>query len=259
MTRAGYYAWVGRARSTWAAQDRRLLARIQRIFTTHRGRYGSPRIHEELQARNVPTSRRRVARLMRTHGLHARAARIYRGNPKLHQFYGQHPNRVRGLHERRRDRVWVGDITYVPVAKRWYYLAVIMDRYSRRILAWRLARRRTAQLTRAVLEAALARRRPRPGLIVHSDRGSEYAGHVFADRVRTARARQSAAQRGPAENAHMESFFHSLKAEGIHGRRFPTLAGLRTYLRRYIYYYNHRRRHSALAYQSPVDYEARSA
>jgi len=208
------------------------------------------------RAEGVATSRRRVMRLMRLAGLRARAARIYRSNPHLHHFFSQHPNRIRRLSVRRPNRVWVGDITYIPVAGRWRFLAVVMDQYSRRILAWALARRRSTDLTRAVLDAAARRRGVGPGLIFHSDRGSEYSGSIFRDRLRQLGVRQSSALRGPGENAHMESFFHSLKAELLHGVAFETDAALRGALAGYFQYYNGRRLHSALGYRAPVDYES---
>ena len=198
-------------------------------------------------------------RLMHLAGLRARAARIYRGNPKLHQFFSQHPNRIRRLSVRRPNRVWVGDITYIPVAGRWRFLAVVVDQYSRRILAWTLARRRSTHLTRAVLNAAVRRRGADVGLIFHCDRGSEYAGSNFRDRLRQLGVRQSSALHGPGENAHMESFFHSLKAELLHGATFETDQDLRRALRRYFQYYNGRRLHSALGYRAPVDYESHAA
>ena len=212
-----------------------------------------------LRNQGMATSRRRVMRLMRLAGLRARAARIYRGNPKLHHFFSQHPNRIRRLSVRRSNRVWVGDITYIAVAGRWRFLAVVMDQYSRRILAWALARRRSTELTCAVLNAAARRRGPVTGLIFHSDRGSEYSGSAFRDRLRALGMRQSSARHGPGENAHMESFFHSLKAEVLHGSVFETDAALRRVLCRYFPYYNSTRLHSALGYRAPVDYESQAA
>lgn len=221
--------------------------------------YGSPRVVRALRAEGIAISRRRVMRLMHLAGLRARAARIYRGNPKLHQFFTQHPNRIRRLPVRRPNRVWVGDITYIPVAGRWRFLAVVMDQYSRRILAWTLARRRSTQLTRAVLNAAVRRREVGPELIFHSDRGSEYSGSIFRDRLRHLGVQQSSALHGPGENAHMESFFHSLKAELLHGATFETDEALRRSLRSYFQYYNDRRLHSALGYRTPVDHESHAA
>lgn len=259
MTRAGYYAWRQRPESAHAGQDRHLSQRIVALFGAHHGRYGSPRIYRELRREGWRVSRRRVERLMRAAGLRARVARVYRSNPALHRFYGQHPNRLPRGGARHPDQVWVGDITYLPVGGQWRFLAVVLDQCSRRVLAWTLGRRRDARLTRAVLDAAVRRRRPARGLIFHSDRGSEYAAAAFRDRLVALGLRQSAAQRGPEDNAHMESFFHSLKAEVIHGARFPTEAALRHELGRYVRYYNYRRLHSALGYRSPVDYESRAA
>jgi len=195
-------------------------------------------------------------RLMRLAGLRARAARIYHANPGVHHFFNQHPNRIRRLAVQRTNRVWVGDITYIPVAGRWRFLAVVMDQYSRRILAWTLSGRRNTQLTRAVLNAAIRRRGVGPRLIFHSDRGSEYSGSLFRDRLRQLGVQQSSARHGPGENAHMESFFHSLKAELLHGATFETDDALRRALRGYFQYYNGHRLHSSLGYRAPIDYES---
>ena len=256
MTRAGYYAWQRRPLSAHAEQDRELSEQIVAIFAAHHGRYGSPRIHRELIGAGWRVSRRRVERLMRAAGLRARVARVYRANPALHRFFGQHPNRLPAAGARRPDQVWVGDVTYLPVAGRWRFLAVVLDQCSRRVLAWTLGRRRDAHLTRQVLDAAVRRRRPPRGLVFHSDRGSEYVGATLRDRLRALGIRQSSALRGPEDNAHMESFFHSLKAELVHGVRFATETALRQSITGYVRYYNHRRIHSALAYRSPVDYES---
>lgn len=259
MTRAGYYAWVRRRPSAHTEQDRQLQRHIARLFHAHGGRYGSPRLLCALRAEGIVTSRRRVMRLMRHAGLRARAARIYHANPGVHRFFSQHPNRIRRLSVRRPNRVWVGDITYVPVAGRWRFLAVVMDQYSRRILAWTLARRRSTYLTRAVLNAAVRRRDIGTRLIFHSDRGSEYSGSIFRDRLRELGVRQSSARHGPGENAHMESFFHSLKAELLHGTTYDTDAALRQALQSYFQFYNSHRLHSALGYRAPIDYESHAA
>jgi putative transposase len=134
-----------------------------------------------------------------------------------------------------------------------------MDQYSRRILARTLARRRSTQLTCAVFNAAVRRRGAGPALIFHSDRGSEYSGSLFRDRLRHLGVLQSSALHGPGENAHMESFFHSLKAELLHGTAFETDEDLRRALRGYFQYYNVHRLHSALGYRVPVDYESHAA
>jgi putative transposase len=158
------------------------------------------------------------------------------------------------------NQIWVGDLTYVLVAGRWWYVAAILDRHSRRLLAWRLGQTRDARFTSRLIAVALRRRRPPSGLIFHSDRGSEFLGTTFHAHLSAHGALQSMTRGGaPDENAHMESFFHSLKAELLHGRVFSTAGDLRAQLARYARYYNQERLHSALGYQSPVDYERGAA
>ena len=260
VSRPGYYAWRQRPPCPRQVQDRVFLEEMRAIFEASRGTYGSPRLHRVLTARGHHLSRRRVERLMRLGGLRARIVRVYRANPGLHRFFGRYPNQVRRRQATRPNQIWVGDITYLAVAGRWWYLAVVLDQYSRRVLAWRLGNTRDSRLTRAVIEAALRRRRPAAGRIFHSDRGSEYLGAPLRHRLTTSGIRQSMTGGGaPSENAHIESFFHSLKADLVHGRQFQTVGELRQQLRRYLQYYNHQRLHSALNYRSPVDYERGAA
>lgn len=260
VTRAGFYAWRKRPASARRRQDRVLLGEMRAIFECSGGTYGSPRIYESLAVRGHRVSRRRVERLMRADGMRARVARVYRPKVGTHRWFGQHPNHVRRTHATRPNQIWVGDLTYLAVAGRWWYLAVVLDQYSRRVLAWRLGSTRDSRLTRAVVDAALRRRRPTRDLIFHSDRGSEFLGTPFRTRLAMHGVRQSMTRGGaPGENAHMESFFHSLKADVIHGRSFQAVTELRHQLRRYVQYYNHQRLHSALDYQSPVDYECGAA
>jgi transposase InsO family protein len=197
---------------------------------------------------------------MRIGGFRARIVRVYRRKAGTHRWFDQHPNRVRRSRATAPDQIWVSDVTYLAVGRRWWYLAAVLDQYSRRVLAWRLASVRNSHLTRGAVEAALRRRRPKAGLICHSDRGSEFVAAPLRQRLDEHGVRQSMTRGGaPDENAHMESFFHSLKADVIHGRRFESVADLRRVLNRDVGYYNHRRLHSALSYQSPVDYEQGAA
>jgi putative transposase len=258
VTRAGFYAWRRRGVSAHAEQDRRLSRAIVRLFTAHQQRYGSPRIHRLLRSTGWIVSRHRVARLMREAGLVAKAVRGYRAKARIHRRYAQHPNRLWTTTVNRPNQVWVGDSTYLRVAQRWRYLAVVMDQYSRRVLAWMLTSRRTARVTCAVLTRA-TRTRSAHGVIFHSDRGSEYMGTPFCAQVAQLGLLQSAAVRGPGDNSHMESFFHSLKAELTRGVAFSTEHALRTVLRRYMRYYNTTRLHSGLNYQSPIAFERHAA
>lgn len=239
-------------------QDRTLATEIARLFAQHQARYGSPRIHRLLVTAGWPVGRRRVARLMREAGLRAKAVQGYRPKAAIRRLYAQHPDRRRGLTPTRPNQVWVGDITYVRVAAGWRYVAIVMDQYSRRILAWSLTSRRTAAVTCAVLARAAHRRSGRD-VIVHSDRGSEYLGAPFRTLVTRLGFRQSASARGPGDNPHAESFFHSLKAELIRGTTFDTEQQLRIALQGYVRYYNTVRLHSSLHYVAPVAFERAAA
>lgn len=173
---------------------------------------------------------------MRGAGLRAKAVRGYRSKAGVHRFYDRQPNLVRGSSATRPNQVWVGDITHRPVAGRWWYLSVVMDQYSRRVLSWSLTPRRDATVTCAVLRAAARVRRARGvprGVIFYSDRGSEYMAAPFRACVRALGLLQSASTRGPEDNAHVESFFHSLKAELTRGVQFSSAGEMRGALRRY--------------------------
>jgi putative transposase len=258
VTRSGYYAWRRRGESARRRQDRSLLGTIRELFERSRGTYGSPRIHRALVASGLRVSRRRVERLMREAGLRARAAKLYRRIPGLHGFFTSIPNRQLDRLATAPDQVWVGDITYLKVAGAWRYLAVVMDRYSRRIIGWSLGATKDARLTLAAFNRAVFHRRPRPGVIFHSDRGVEYAAYAFRDRLAALGFVQSMNRpREITDNAHMESFFHSMKSDVVHGVRFMDDTQLVSLLRSYIPYYNGVRLHSGIGYSSPVAYEAR--
>ena len=258
VTRAGFYAWRRRGESAHAKQDRVVTHEITRLFALHHERYGSPRLYQLLRRDGWSVSRRRVARLMRASGLRAKAVRGYRAKVNVHALYSRHPNRLWTTTVTKPNQVWVGDITYLKVAATWWYLAIVMDQYSRRILAWTLTRQRTAAVTCAVLAQAV-RMRPARGVIFHSDRGSEYMGAPFCAQVAQFGFAQSASVRGPGDNAHAESFFHSLKAELTRGISFATESSLRRQLDEYMLYYNTVRVHSSLNYLSPLAFERRAA
>src|SRR5205823_9457971 len=162
VTRSGYYAWRRRGDSARRRQDRILLDAIREVFDRSRRTYGSPRIHRALRAAGVRISRRRVGRLMREAGLRARVAKLYRRIPGLHGFFTSIPNRQRDCLATAPDQVWVGDITDLRVGRTWRYLAVVLDRYSRRVLGWSLSAAKDARLTLSALNHAVFHRRPRP-------------------------------------------------------------------------------------------------
>ena len=171
-------------------------------------------------------------------------------------FFASVPNQQRTKVTQAPNQVWVGDVTYLKVAGQWRYLAVVMDRHSRRILGWSLSTRRDAALTSAALCYSVRQRHPAPGLLFHSDRGIEYAAFDYRNQLARLGMLQSMNRPGKMnDNAHMESFFHSMKAEDLHGRRFDNDEQLRQALRSYIAFYTQQRLHSALRYLSPVAFE----
>jgi putative transposase len=260
VTRAGYYAFCRRVSSVRSRQDEKLLERVRAVFDASAGTYGSPRIHFSLQAAGFKTSRKRVARLMRKGLLKARSALIYRRSPGTRRFFGSIPNRVLELKTTAPGQLWVGDVTYLKSAGRWRYLAVVLDRHSRRILGWSLGRKRDLMLTLSALNRALHRRRPAPGLIFHSDRGVEYSAYAFRTRLAAVGITQS--QKRPREicdNAFAESFFHSMKSDVIHGRIFDDDHSLSLVVSRYLRRYNLTRRHSSLGFLSPIHFERNAA
>ena len=259
VTRAGFYAWCRRERSARAIDDEALLQQIVDVHERSRGYYGSPRVTSQLRQQGLMVGRRRVARLMRQACLQGRSARLYRRSKVAQRaFYASVPNVLRDTPLTANDQAWVGDVTYLRVAGQWRYMAAVMDRHSRRIVGWSVSRRRDAKLTREALGHALRKRRPAPGLVFHSDRGVEYAAFEYKRHLSSHGIAQSMNRPGKMnDNAHMESFFHSMKAESLYGQAFESDGQLKAALRSYIAFYNQRRLHSSLSYLSPVDFERR--
>lgn len=260
VTRAGYYAWRQRGSSRHEREDERLSARIAAVWRASNGTYGSPRIHAALREAGFRVGRKRVARLMREAGLKARSARIYRRTRGTRAFYTAIPNRVVDVTTSGPDQIWVGDVTYLRSGRTWRYLAVVMDRHSRRILGWSLRSRRDLKLTLGALNQAARRRRSLQGLTFHSDRGSEYGAYAFRARLAALGITQSMKRpRELGDNAYIESLFHSVKADAIHARTFASDSALRAAVRAYLHRYNRSRLHSSLGYRSPIDYERAAA
>jgi len=258
VSRAGFYAAQARPAAAHTRRDQQLAVAIAAIHAETRQRYGSPRVHTELRARGQRVSRKRVARLMRQRDLAARRRRRYRvTTDSRHPFPVAANVLARQFTAPAPDAVWVTDITYIPTGEGWLYLAVILDLYSRGIVGWAMSDRITQQLTLDALGMALARRRPREGLLHHSDRGSQYASGDY----QTALGRQgivgSMSRRGDCwDNAVAESFFATLKVELVHDARWSTRAAARGAVFEYIeIFYNQQRRHSSLGFLSPLAFE----
>jgi putative transposase len=260
VTRAGYYAWRHRGASARDQANDRLWKKIQRIHSKSRDTYGSPRVHEALKASGEGVSKGRVERLMRKKALKARVARLYRSNPAHHAFYASIPNQQLARIATAPDQVWVGDVTYLKVGAVWRYLAVVMDKYSRRVVGWSLGKERDANLTIAALNRAVFNRRKASGVIFHTDRGIEYAAYAFRGRLGQLGFIQSMNRPGTMiDNAHIESFFHSMKSDVIHGKRFHDDREIEKEIRSYMPFYNYERLHSSLGYLPPAKYEAQAA
>jgi transposase InsO family protein len=259
VSRSGFYAWLARAGSKRRRNDEELGARIERIYRDSGGRYGSPRVHRVLKREGIRCSNKRVARLMRERGLRARVSRLYRkGSGMVRRFFAKTGNlRLDEPLPTRADQIWVGDLTYLRLGRRWRYLATVMDLFSRRIVGWTLSRNRTIEVTLRALKRAIAARSPRPGLLFHSDRGIEYSGYDYQDFLKVNGIVPSMNRpRHCQDNAHMESFFHSLKAELTHQRSYASDAELNASVAAYIdRFYNQKRIHSSLGYHSPVEFE----
>jgi putative transposase len=258
VSRSAYYAWRQDGVCTRQRDDNRLRPLIRGVFREHRRRYGARRIAVELAARDEPCSRRRVGRLMDEMGLVAIQPKSFkpRTTDSRHSL-GYSPNLLLdapppdGI-----NRLWVGDITYVPlVGSDFLYLAMLMDRFSRRIVGWDLQDHMRESLVLAALRAAIALRQPRPGLIHHTDRGGQYAGVQYRKMLARAEMAQSMSRADNCyDNAFMESCFGTLKTE-LEMEAYPNAHVARKEIPDYIRYYNTRRRHSALGYLTPEAYE----
>ncbi len=262
VTRSGFYAWEKREASQRFHEDKKLLKRITHLYWQSGGRYGSPRIFKMLVKQGVNVGRKRVERLMREAGLKGRVTRVTRRQPGLKRFQARGENLLRKLeHPTSINQVWVADVTYLKVNGRWQYLATVMDLYSRRILGWSLSSTRTTELTRAAMNYALKKRGYPRGLMLHTDRGVEYGGKEFQKLLKEYEIKHSLNRPGHCtDNAFMESFFHSLKAELIRGTNYTSSTELRRSLSTYINkFYNTVRLHSGLGYESPIEYEQRAA
>jgi transposase InsO family protein len=264
VTSSGYYAWRRRQSHGCGrrqAENAQLVAEMGRIAAEMNGCYGSPRMHAELVERGFRCNHKRVERLMRQHGIHAMHSKRRRrvvttqsnhslpvvANVLNREFTATMPNQK-----------WVTDITYVPTAEGWLYLAVVLDLFSRKVVGWAMDTHMTTELPLRALRMALQNRQPPPGLLHHSDRGSQYASAIYQAVLHSRTIQPSMSRTANCyDNAVMESFFASLKAELVHHTRFASVAQARAEIFHYIQaFYNRKRRHSALGYLCPIDFEA---
>ena len=252
------YAWCKRKPSLRASENQRLTLEIRTIHREVKERYGSPRMHRELLSRGHAVGRHRVARLMRAARLRARQRRSFVRTTVANHHLPVAPNLLGQRFDAPRcDHTWVADITYVSTREGWLYLAVVIDLHSRFVAGWATSRRIDAPLVVAALQTAVARRRPSPGLILHSDRGTQYASGDYQRYLARYAMTCSMSRAGNCwDNAVAESFFGMLKAELVNGAEFRTRQEATEAIRSYIeLFYNRQRRHSSLGYTSPAVYE----
>jgi putative transposase len=259
---SGYFAWKSRPACRRQREDLVLLAHVRSAFTLSNGTYGSPRMTRELQDTGLAVGRRRTARLMRENGLRARQRRRFkRTTDSLHAFPVA-PNLLdQDFAAERPDEKWGADISYVWTREGWLYLAVVIDLFARRVVGWAVGDRLHKELALAALRRALVVRRPEAGLLHHSDRGGQYCSIEYQAELRRHGILISMSGKGNCyDNSMVETFFKTLKSELVWRTVFQTRAEAREALARYIDgFYNPIRRHSALGFISPAQFERHTA
>jgi len=260
---AGYYAWRDRPVSERTKSNAGLLAAIRQVHHDSNGRYGSPRVHAVLRRQGRGASRGRIERLMHRHGIRA----IMAPPRRVHTTDSRHdlpiaPNLIaRDFTAPAPNRIWLADITYIPTAEGWLYLAAVMDLFSRKIVGWAMRDHMRVELASAALTMAVQQQRPQAGLIHHSDRGVQYASYAYRDTLaRTGIVASMSRTADCYDNAPMESFFHTLKTELVHQRDYNTRHEAQRDIFAFIEgFYNRTRLHSAIGYIAPIEMELKAA
>jgi putative transposase len=255
---SGYYAWAARPDSPTELRRRELVGAIEEVHAEVRQRYGSPRMTAELKARGHECSENTVAKLMRAHGIRAKAPRRFvRTTDSNHGLPVAENLLARDFEPSGPNESWCADITYIPTGEGWLYLAVVEDLFSRMVVGWSMAATMESRLVVDALEMAIARRRPGAGLVAHSDRGSQYASDHYQRVLATAGIVCSMSEVGQCwDNAPVESLFGRLKCEVAPGEVFATRDQARAAIFEYLEaFYNRVRRHSSLGFVSPAEFE----
>jgi len=261
VSRSRYYAQLKSGTTRRTREDQALLPAIKAAFDSSDRTYGAGRISLELREQGTRVGKNRIWRLMKQNGLRVKTTRRFKVTTNSDHKRPVAPNLVkRNFSSEAPNRLWTGDITYIWTAEGWLYLAVVLDVFSRRIVGWSMDRRMTDQLVITAFKNALIRRHPDPGLLFHSDRGSQYCSKSFQSLIKGAGGIQSMSGTGCCyDNAITESFFGTLKRELIHHCHFRFRAEAQSHIFRYVEsFYNRRRRHSAIGYQAPENYERSS-
>lgn len=261
VSRSGFYAWRRCQAHPSRRQGRRAAIdhHVAEAFTARKGRCGAPTLSRDLREQGAAYNRKTVAASLSRQGLRAKAARKFKATTNSKHDLPVAPNLLRqDFSAQTANQKWVGDITYLWTDEGWLYLAVVIDLYSRLVVGWAMSERMTASLACDALTMALWRRHKPQGVIVHTDRGSQYCSKEYQALIAQHRLQCSMSAKGNCyDNACAESFFHTLKVETIHGERFPTRVAMRQTVFEYIEVdYNRTRRHSTNGYLSPMAFEA---
>ena len=258
VTRSAYYAWKRRPKSIRQVENEALFEKIKSIYHQSRCLYGSPRITAELKAQGMVCNHKRIARLMRVSGIQAKTRKKYRITTNSRHQCPVFPNILERVFETNAaDKIWASDITYIKTGEGWLYLAAILDVFSRRIVGWSMDSYIDHVLVLNAIRQALGRRNPIEGCIFHSDRGVQYACEHVRDYLKERNFTQSMCGKGSCfDNAIVETFFGTLKSELVYLNHYRTKAEAKQSIFEYIeIYYNRYRRHSALGYMSPFEFE----
>ncbi len=256
VSRSGYYAWRVRRPSARQQDNEHLLERIWDAHNGSRRLYGSPRITAEINEQGIRCGKNRVARLMRANGIQAEVRKKFRKKTTDSRHnYALAANLL--IERKQTEGVWAADITFIPTFEGWLYVSAVMNVRSRKIIGLSMSHKLSQELTAAALKDAVSRQKPSEGLIHHSDRGRQYASYVYQDLLKRYGMRASMSRSANCyDNAYMESFFGTLKREWVHERRYRTRQEARLSIFEYVeVFYNRIRRHSALGYRSPEQYE----
>lgn len=259
VSRSGYYAWRRRPASPRTRANARLVRQMQQLHRQTKERYGAVKLWRALLASGVACGRHRVTRLRRQYGLLARRVQRFRVAIEHHQFAPPAPNRLQQIFVApAANRIWAGDLTAIATRAGWVYLAVILDLYSRRVIGWAMSPRPDQHVALTALQMALTHRRPRPGLIHHTDQGATYTSVAYQRRLVQTGLVASMSRKGNCyDNAVVESFFSTLKNELVHERDYRTREEAQAEVFEFIeVFYNRQRLHQTLGYVSPVQFEA---
>lgn len=257
VSRSGFYAWLTRPISAHKTHDNVLKDAMRELHQGYRRAYGAARLHQSLRQNGFICSKRRINRLMRELKIKASTTGLYAWRPGQHEFYSCAGNQLKDVGAPRAvGEQWVGDYTYIKTHTGWFYHAVVLDVFTRRVVGWAFSRKRNSDLTRSALRMALHRYPPKPDCIFHSDQGIEYAAHSYRDLLNDAGLVRSMSRKGnPLDNAYAESFFHTMKAELLHQKQFENDIEAVANIVEFMEFYNRERLHSGLDYQSPEVYE----